>query len=344
MEISVSRVVRGGLVSLFAALSLSSCATVTGKVTPTVKENVGIFADTTVALLSQADFGFSREETIYIRPFWNPEGKVEKALVESRDSAKASFRGIIEYSYKIVLIAETYDTEKEKVEAYGDYISDFDDRLLEDLRFSKDHYVGLIKEVREKDSLLNALKTAQPLVNAAGQHMNRVLDVMVDSLNVVVTEMEEQIDKEYEDVIRYQEILETEKYSVFKGLEQLYLTGKGDEAAFDRFVASGVVRSKKLLPEGPPSEEDLDRLNQALLGQLDNINRIWLDIAQDWENYRATHRELDELHGKMLEDIKRARMVTLLWVRAHQKMANGVSTPAEWFDIQDLIRIGTKIF
>lgn len=344
MEISAGRVVRGVLVSLCAALSLSSCATVTGKVTPTMKENVGIFADQTVALLSQADFGFTREETIYTRPFWDPDGKEEKALLKSRDSAKESFRGIIEYSYGIVLIAETNDTEKEKVEAYADYISDFDDRLLEDLRFSKDHYVGLIKEVREKDSLLDALKTAQPIINAAGQHMNRVLDVMVDSLTVVVHEMEERIDKEYEDVIRYQEILETEKYAVFKGLEQLYFTRKGNEAAFDRFVDSGVVRSKKLLPEGAPSEEDLDRLNQALLGQLDNINRIWLEIAQDWENYRATHRELDELHAKMLEDINRARMVTLLWVRAHQQMANGALTPAEWFDIKDLVGIGTKFF
>ena len=109
-------------------------------------------------------------------------------------------------------------------------------------------------------------------------------------------------------------------------------------------ATSLIIRSKKLLPEGPPSDEDLARLNEAVLGQLDNINRVWMEISQDWENYRATHRELDELHAKMLENINRARMVTLLWTRAHQKMAHGVLAPAEWFDIKDLVGIGTKFF
>ena len=344
MEGSRSRFMWGGLAFLCAAVSLSSCATVSGKFTPTMKENVGIFADQTVALLSQADFGFTRSETIYTRPFWDEEGEEEKNLVRSLDLAKESFRGIIDYSYEIVLIAETKDAEKEKVEAYADFISDFDDKLLEDLRYSRDHYVDLIREVREQESFLDALKKAQPIINAAGKYNNRVLDDMVESMDVVMLKMEDRIDTEYREVIRYQEILEDEKYAAFQALEQLYLTHKGDRDAFGRFIESGVLRSKKLLPEGPPSEEDLIRLNQTVLGQLDNINRVWMEISQDWENYRATHRELDELHAKMLENINRARMVTLLWTRAHQKMAHGVLAPAEWFDIKDLVGIGTKFF
>jgi hypothetical protein len=327
MEYPTGRILRGFLL-LSAALAASACATARGKFTPTMKENVGVFADQTVAMLSQADFGFTRSEAIYTRTFFDPEGEEEKGFFHIRDSAKDAFRAIIIYSFRLVLIAEANDTEKKKVGAYADYLSGFDDRILEDLRFGKNHYAGLIQEIRGKETFIDALKAAQPIINAAGQHINQILDNIVVSANALASKMEQKIDAEYVDVIRYQKILETEKYAVFTGLEQLYLTRKGDEDAFDRFVKSRVLRSEKLLPKGPPSGEDLDRLRESLLRQLDDINRIWLD----------------ELHAKTLENINRARMISLLWVRAHQKMGLGTINPAEWIDVQDLIRLGVKFF
>ena len=63
---------------------------------------------------------------------------------------------------------------------------------------------------------------------------------------------------------------------------------------------------------------------------------IGTEITPDWETYRATHRELDQLYGKAIERLNKTRLMTLIWLRAHQKMAAGVQSPAEWFNINDL--------
>jgi hypothetical protein len=69
---------------------------------------------------------------------------------------------------------------------------------------------------------------------------------------------------------------------------------------------------------------------------LDGLDRVVRQIEPDWKLYRAAHHELDAAHLRGLDKIKQARLISLVWIRAHQKMASGVSTPAEWFDFKSL--------
>jgi len=344
MEPFTGRVLRG-LFLLVITFSVTACATVSKKFSPSLKENVGVFADQTVAILSQADLGFERQQAIYIRPFWRPEEKEEQSFIRNRNRAKDAFRAIIVYSFRLVFIAEQNDSDQQKIKAYADFLGSFDDRVLEDLQFKPDHYAGLIQEIRSKETFLDAIRAAQPIINAAGQAINRILDDTEESANALEAKLSSRIDEEYADVRRYQKILETEKYAVFGGLEELYLMNyKGDAGAYDRLVKSKVIWPSSLMPTGPPSDNDVMRLRDSLLTRLDNLNRIWSEVAPDWENYRATHLELDKLHSQMLQNIKRARMITLLWVRAHQKMGLGTLNPAEWIDVKELISTGVKFF
>ena len=84
-----------------------------------------------------------------------------------------------------------------------------------------------------------------------------------------------------------------------------------------------------------------------LVEKLDKVHRIGEEIKQDWEVYRATHRELDNLHKKARFETRQIRFMTLVWLRAHQKMASGVTNPAEWFDISEapgmLLKTGTNV-
>jgi hypothetical protein len=62
--------------------------------------------------------------------------------------------------------------------------------------------------------------------------------------------------------------------------------------------------------------------------------------------YRATHRELDALAVEIRGRLNRTRATVIIWARAHQKMASGKSSPAEWFDLDNapaqLFQLGTK--
>ena len=126
----------------------------------------------------------------------------------------------------------------------------------------------------------------------------------------------------------------------------LYRTYSGDIDAFGKLRASGAVRDKKLLPKGKPSNEELKKIGEHLRARLKVTYQIGEEIKPDWENYRAAHRELDAMHVNAMDRINKTRLMALIWLRAHQKMASGVMSPAEWFNVKELpaqlIGAGTK--
>ena len=255
------------LIIVCSILLLSGCASMSKKFTGQQKANMGIFADHTIAMLDDADFGFDRDESVYTREFLGSQVEGDLELQNGLKEAGWFFGEIIDYSVGLVTIVET--------------------------------------------------KPGEAL-----------------------------IDEEYKEVILYQEGLEEEKYAILRSFGLLYLAYKGEPDAFDRLVAEKTIRRQELLPDGEPSIEELETIGAHLGKRLEAIHLIEQEIAQDWKNYRETHRELDKLHDKAIQQNRQARLITLVWLRAHQKMASGVTSPAEWFDIKtlpgQLVKMGTK--
>ena len=58
--------------------AISSCAATSKKFSSQTKANIGFFADHTISMLSDADFGVTRTESVYTREFFDLEGEEEK--------------------------------------------------------------------------------------------------------------------------------------------------------------------------------------------------------------------------------------------------------------------------
>ena len=90
----------------------------------------------------------------------------------------------------------------------------------------------------------------------------------------------------------------------------------------------------------------MSKIAEHLIKRLEITHKIWQEIEPDWELYRATHRELDELYNEIRNGLNQTRAIVIIWARAHQKMAAGKTNPAEWFDIDDapsqLFKLGSK--
>ena len=336
-----------GMVLLAAMLALSACATLKGKFTPIKEADFGIFADNTLAMLNEANFGFSKGNAIYTKEFFNREEPAEKRVWADAMKSEKVLRIMLRYSIMLVTITETEKTHEARIRVYTDYLAGIDDKALEALDLKRDYFAETIEKVSRKKKFMEALQAAQPIINALGRYMELTLTGLDEAVDALVQKVDQKIDLEYADVIRYQEALETEKYAVLAAMEQLYLTSKGDKAAFDRLLASGAIRSKKIIPEGSPTEEDIEIILEHLLKRLDRMHRIVEEIGPDWTNYRTTHQELDKLHNQTNMESRKVRLITIVWMRAHQKMASGRTSPAEWFDINDapgaLLKLGTSI-
>jgi hypothetical protein len=325
-----------GVAVLYLAAMFTGCATYKKKFTASTQANVGIFADHTLALLSEADLGLKNDYAVYVREFIDFDAPEEQRYIELKNRAAAYFDKIVRYSLKLVVITETYRDTDERVENYANFVSSFRKDVMSDIGFDAQRHKEIIAEIREQEKFMAALQKAQPIINAATQHLMQILAEMSDSRDVLMLKLDAAIDAEYADVIWYQEVLESEKYAILKGLGQLYRTYSGDSEAFERLKASGVIQYEQLIPQGTPKQEDLVAIKDHLMVRMQNLQMIEGQIEPDWKAYRAAITELDSLYKAHTARINRARLLSLMWMRAHQKMAAGIQSPAEWFDINDL--------
>jgi hypothetical protein len=317
-----------------------------GKFKGTREANVGLFADQTIAMLSSAEFGLDRQSTIYIRKFFDENGTEEKRFLELVNDVKTVLGGIIRYSITIVTIAETEETEIDRIEAYVKNMKSVQQVAEKGLKLEPGHYDEILEQVGQQDKFIDALKQAQPIINAVGRYTQTLADEIYEAAEVLEQKLDNRIDEEYAEVIRYQRSQNREKYLVLRGLSDLDDAYQNDESAFIRLIQSGAIRNKKLIPQGMPNEEELSQLAQHLLNRLEVMHKIWQKIEPDWQLYHRTHRELDESHIKLLEDTNRLRIIMIVWLRAHQRMAAGIKNAAEWFNVEDapteLFKLGSK--
>ncbi|WP_455210553.1 hypothetical protein [Kaarinaea lacus] len=331
---------------IVAVMALSGCASMEGKFKATAQANVGAFADQTIAMLSSSDLGVAQDNAIYVRHFIKPGWEEVKRYEMLTSDAELMLRGIVKYSIRLVTIAETNKTEETRIEAYTKYLEEVQHNAEGKLQLAPGYYDEIIVKVGTEEKFLPALQQAQPIINAVGRYAQLLMDDINDATKKLARKIDAHIDSEYAEVITYQKALEKEKYAVLRALGKLYRAYEGENSAFEEVLQSKVIRDRKLIPKGQPSEEDLRNIADHLVKRLDVISKIWQEIEPDWNNYRETHRELDRLHAKVDQDANRMRAMVIVWLRAHQKMAAGVQNPAEWFDVESapsqLFQLGVK--
>jgi hypothetical protein len=325
---------------------LTGCASWEGKFSRSTTADIGTFADQTIATLTDPELGLHGGKSIYIRDYVTDSEPEEQRFAQSTKDLELRLLRLIKYSLGIVDIAETSESEAEKVEKYAAFLQSVQHKAEENAGYQPGHYDDIIEKVRSQEKFHEALQQAQPIINAAGRGYQTLLDEIIESMKVLEEKIDRKIDERFSTVIAYQKALEEEKYAVLIALGQIYRTYKGDPDAFQKLREGDVVRKKALLPEGDPSEDDLSAIAEHLVKRLEITHKIWQEIEPDWELYRATHRELDALAVEIRGRLNRTRATVIIWARAHQKMASGKSSPAEWFDLDNapaqLFQLGTK--
>ena len=345
------RVPRSWLIRLLAgaliSFVLSGCATMNKKFTPQTKANIGFFADNTIAILSNVDLSIKRNEAVFSRRFFDENGSEEKRMGVLNNNMQIALYNIVDYSVTLVNMVESDRTEKEKVTAYADHLVRFKEDILYNTGMTSEQFDTEIKDIKSQPDFLSALRAAQPIISAAVIDAIMELKELTEAIETVADKMDAKIDEEYADIIRYQQKMEEEKSNILSAFEIVYDAYRTDKPNLSKLTESGVIWLPEIIPQGRPTRKDLQAILKHLQARLDALHTVQQEIQPYWEDYRATHRELDDLTDKIVDEIKNVRLILLVWVRAHQKMATGIVDPAEWFDINDvpaqLFKLGHKL-
>lgn len=312
---------------------LFGCASFKQKFRNRTSANIGFFADSTITMLSDQDMAITREEMLLVRRFYDEHAKEEQRVTELNNGLKKMIRGLVRYSIEIVDIAESDQPEELKIEAYADYISQFRAGMLEYEIMDSLSFDGIILEVREQTEFLIALRKAQVILNAAVMTAAVEIDTLIEATETLSEKIDTLIDNEYEDIIRYRQKLEREKFDILTAFEIIYDAFRDEEPRLTALRESGVIWTPEILPEGRPERSDLEKIGEHLKARMDVFAAVHTTLQPNWDDYLAAQRELDVVTDKSIAGAKRARILLLTWARAHQKMTSGKVDPAEWFDI-----------
>ena len=327
---------QGQCVLVFALL-IGGCANVSQKFTPTKKVNLEPFATTTIQMVNSIDYGLERDDSALTRPYLHAQDNVElKRLLALDAELYRILRGIVAYSVKIVNLSASAKTEKEQVEAFANYLDQLDkpalDYSIEQGKVTQQDYRDILIKIRQQENLLAAMQAAQPMIQFVLYRTDTLTIELKQQEAKAARSIEQAIDKDHANEITYVTILKSRRETILAGLIQI-------DQHYQRRTKSGSAQNSRAviihtgLKSTALTEANSRQLeNELTLALVDVQKQIDL-LEKDSNYYLRIHQELASLIKFHDQEVRKASGVIQLWAQAHTKMANGITDPADWFDV-----------
>ena len=308
-----------------------------GKFSSKEKVNFEPFATITIQMVNTVDYGLERNESILTRKYLKPEEKPElKNLLELDDELYRVLRGIVSYSVKIVNLSNSNRTSKQQVEAFADYIDNLDKPALafhiKQGNVTEQEFQDIITNIRKQDDLLAAMRAAQPIIQFVLLHIDMLTNVIKHQESKAAAELEDAIDVDYAKEIAYVNMLLARRDIVLEALLHIDEHYQGNSKGLKALNRSQVL-SRLGLKSRSINKTNVKLAEKDLVGTLTEIQHQLDLLEKDNDFYVKVHQELDNLVKLHDQEIRQAKGVIQLWSGAHAKMANGVTDPADWFDL-----------
>jgi hypothetical protein len=299
---------------LLTLVTLLGCASMRKKFLGTTTVNMSPFAENTLLLLSELDYGLKSDEIYFIEkylPYGTPDGEELRELVKIQ---RTFLKGILQYSIAIVNLNEEEFKEAEKVAAYRTYLAGLVEWFIKTGNDrgapTSNEYEKILEKVGKAKELLGALRAAQPLITRFNQiNLGLAQEIAVVKARVVV-ETQRRLDKD------------------FAGTRALVLSvqDRREEAA---------RRLKEALDARPRNETLIARRTK----EHQDANTLWVATAKDLNDYMDLKKHIGRVVTEHEAMVRRGGKTIYLWTNAHKKMASGLKNPAEWFPVNDMSTI-----
>mgnify|MGYP001470778656 CR=1 FL=1 len=147
-------------VLLFTAIG---CATFES----TRKYDISPFANSMISVAGDIQYSLLQYQLIAVRKY--AKGPAVENFQAHRNKLRKLIQGIIAYSIELVTISESNSSESEKAKALANYLESLENPALEkplpSLDIRREQLDTIIANVRSQKNFLDALGTAQPLID-----------------------------------------------------------------------------------------------------------------------------------------------------------------------------------
>ena len=329
---------------LCMVLAVSVAVTGCSKFLKSESENLTPFANQTISLVSNLDYGLSDDESLYLRKiedYIDDEHAFERFDALERQ-AENQLKALVTYSIQMVTISEQNITENEKSNELADILIALgalvrEDEVIEDTKRDVERNKEILAQVRASEDYLESLRILLPAINEFTEHALVVLDELELEKRKAARYIDEAIDKKYGKAIEFEHELRLVRNNYYNTILALSRYADTRDARYiEEARQTGVLpvvdalKGKKSL-----TNKEIIDLHKIITARMTMVNENYKQLKPDYDEYFLSHSELSKLVESKDAGIKEARLTFIVWSRAYQKMALGKTNPAEWFDISE---------
>jgi hypothetical protein len=319
---------------------LAAAASGCSYVTSSKRVDMQPFAENTVTAIGELRRIEAPPVWIRLRPYFS-----HPSVLEARATAKPLLnlvRAVNAYSLQVVSLNESRISDLNKSRELARFLEGASrTALLKDedtaqIALTAERQAAILKEIEKKETYLDALQAAEPIVNAVlarGLDLSDAVDAaIVRSVNAI----EGEVQKQYGPMLANRGALLALQVRTVKNLALAEAIAFGDEAAPEE-VRKAVPMLAEYAPAGKrPSTKDQQAMVASLSAQALRIKAALDQVEPEYQAYRESVLELDNLRAKTSENAKLARSVLMIWARSHKNLARGVEVPP-MFDLAKIV-------
>lgn len=294
---------------LFVVFMSMGCATMKKKFSGSESVNMTPFAENTLLLLSELDYGLPPEDIAVVQKYVDLEDPDLKNLQSLVAIQRTFLKGIVSYSIKIVNLGESNLNDQQQATAYHEYLRSLVEWFIETGQDrgspTREEYKAVLEKVSKSTDLLSALRSAQPLILRFNEINLALAQEIARVKGKVVENTLGRIDREYEGTIGLALAVHQRKERLAKSLQ------------------------KEMKKEDGASLKQIARQYE----EADALSRVVADNVTAYLSAKSLIGRVVKNHDDM---VRRGGKTIYLWTNAHKKMASGLKNPAEWFPLADV--------
>jgi hypothetical protein len=306
------------------------CTSVTEKFTGEEHEEITPFAQKTVDVLVVEDIQIRDNELLHLRRYVDDAFVELDELQRHMNQVKGYRNKLVDYSIELVRLTEQYRKESERIAAYASHLEQMIGITeLSQLGISEAEWSGILVDIRNQETFLDALRSFQPVITAASSDFDALI-TMIESKLLVATrkEFDRRIELSFLEVNELLWILHNKRKELLAAMIALQKYQGGNNKAIANFRQSN-TRLSRIFTSDAPNEEQLTMLEGDIRERIKYSTLLITEMNIDYARYEKTRAELDQKEIEILDALTIARLQIETWTQAHHALARGVKKPGD---------------
>ena len=293
--------------------------------------DMGRFAEDMIAVAGEIQYSLGQHRAVYIRDYIDTPEMVP--LRQKADRARRLVRGVISYSIQLVTVGDSRKPDAEKAVALAGYLEEVMPAVMDAekpvIALTPAQIDTILADVRAQKKYLDAIGAAQPIVDEVAIGSGDVFDELNAAMRNAVDAVRRRIEDRYRDVRVADELLGRRQIQAVYNISYLPQIRLGVPGALDSLLAhEPSLRSLVETSDGLDAAE-IQRVEDRMLDVLTRLRLVREQLEPDLEMYFKQQNELDTMANAWGAELRKARVAVVAWARAHKRMAQGVTDPAD---------------